>query len=170
MARMTGLVETLVHNQSPPPLLTDAEHANVLRARRRADDAAADLRAAGDVNATPDEGSSNGDPARETHHSRRRRNVPAQKSTTRSGGPQLPADPAGPSRPTAEGGTPAQPGSVFTRLGPMQRDTTRRAPARVGTSSGDARLSVRERLREESATTSTSRQTKTSQEFSPVEI
>ena len=112
MARMTGLVETLVHNQSPPPFLTDAEHASVLRARRRADDAAADLRAAGDVNATPDEGSSGGDPAHETHPSRRRRNTPAQKSTTRSGGSQLPADPPGPSRPAAEGGTPAQPGSV----------------------------------------------------------
>ena len=55
MARMTGLVETLVHNQSPPPLLTDAEHANVLRARRRADDAAANLRTTGDATTTPDE-------------------------------------------------------------------------------------------------------------------
>ena len=54
MARMNGLMETLVHNQSPPPLLTDAEYANVLRARRRADDVAADLRAADDVNTTPD--------------------------------------------------------------------------------------------------------------------
>ena len=102
MARMNGLVEMLGHNQSPPPLLTDAEHANVLRAQRRADDAAADLWAAGDVNATPDEGSSGGDPAQETHHSHRRRNAPAQKSTTRSGGPQLPADLVGPSRPAAE--------------------------------------------------------------------
>ena len=33
MARMNGLMKTLVHNQSTPPLLTDAEHANVLRAR-----------------------------------------------------------------------------------------------------------------------------------------
>ena len=127
MARMNGLMETLVHNQSPPPLLTDAEHANVLRARRRADDAAADLRAADDVNTTPDEGSSDGDLVHENHHSCRRRNAPAQKSTTRSRGPQLPADLVGPSRPAAGGGTPAQPGSVFTRLGPLQRDTTRRA-------------------------------------------
>ena len=118
MARMTGLVETLVHNQSPPPLLTDAEHANVLRARRRADDAAADLRAADDVNTAPDEVSSDGDLVHETHHSCRRRNAPAQKSTTRSRGPQLPADPVGPSRPAAGGEAPAQPGSVFTRLGP----------------------------------------------------
>ena len=132
MARMNGLMETLVHNQSPPPLLTDAEHANVLRARRRADDAAAGLRAADDVNTTPDEISSDGDHAHETHHSRRRRNAPAQKSTTRSRGPQLPADPVGPSRPAAGGEAPAQPGSVFTRLGPLQRDTIRRAPAGVG--------------------------------------
>ena len=106
MARMTRLMETLVHNQSPPPLLTDAEHADVLRARRRADDAAANLWTAGNVTTTPDEGSSGSDPARETHYSRRWRNAPGQKSTTRSGGPQLPTDPAGPSRPTAEGGTP----------------------------------------------------------------
>ena len=33
MARMNGLMETLVQNQSPPPLLMDAEHASVLRAR-----------------------------------------------------------------------------------------------------------------------------------------
>ena len=157
MARMNGLMETLVHNQSTPPLLTDAEHANVLRARRRADDAVADLQAAGDVNATPDEGSSGGDPARETHHSRRRRNAPAQKSTARSGGPQLPADPAGPSRPAAEGGMPAQLGSVFTRLGPLQRDTTKRAPARTGAIPEEVRFLVRERLREDSVNTDTSR-------------
>ena len=102
MARMTGLVETFVHNQSPPPLLTDAEHANVLRARCRADDAAANLRTAGDAAATPDEDSGS-DPAREAHHSRRRRNAPAQKSAARSGGAQLPAVPVGPSRPAAEG-------------------------------------------------------------------
>ena len=87
MARMNGLMETLVHNQSPPPLLTEAEHANLLRARRRADDAAADLRAADDVNTTPDEGSSEGGLAHEAHLSRRRRTAPAQKTTTRPGGP-----------------------------------------------------------------------------------
>ena len=89
MARMTGLVETLVHNQSPPPLLTEGEHANVLRARRRADDAAVNLRIAGDAAAAPDKNSGS-DPAREAHHSRRRRNAPAQKFATRSGGAQLP--------------------------------------------------------------------------------
>ena len=157
MARMTGLVETLVHNQSPPPLLTDAENADVLRAWCRADDAAADLRTIGNVTATPDEGSSGGDPARETHRSRRRRNAPAQKSTTRSRGPRLPNDPVGPSRPAVEGGTLGQPGSVFTRLGPLPRDTARRAPVRAGASPEDVRLPVRERLREESATTATSR-------------
>ena len=131
MARMTGLVETLVHNQSPLPLLTYAEHADVLRAQRRADDTAANLRVAGDVSTAQDEDSGS-DPTREAHNSRRRRNAPAQKSTTRSGGLQLPADPVGPSRPAAGGETPAQPGSVFTRLGPLQRDSIRRAPARWG--------------------------------------
>ena len=52
----------------------------------------------------------------------------------------------------------------------MQRDTSQRAPARVGANPVDTRLPVRERLREESATTATSRQTEASQEFSPVEI
>ena len=33
MARMSGLVEILVQNQSRPPLLTKAEQADVLRAR-----------------------------------------------------------------------------------------------------------------------------------------
>ena len=37
MARMTGLVETFVPNRNQPPLLTDAEQAEVLRARHRAD-------------------------------------------------------------------------------------------------------------------------------------
>ena len=69
MERMTGLVETLVHNQSPPLLLTDAEHADVLRARRRADDAATNLRTVGDVTATLDEDSGS-DPTREAHNSR----------------------------------------------------------------------------------------------------
>ena len=68
MARMAGLEEALVHNQSPPPLLTDAEHADVLRARRRADDAAANLRTTGDVTATLDEDSGS-DLAREAHNS-----------------------------------------------------------------------------------------------------
>ena len=117
MARMTGLVETLVHNQSPPPLLIDVEHANVLRVRCRADNAAANLRTVGDATTTPDEDSGS-DPAREAHYSRRRRNAPAQKSAARSGGAQLPADPAGPRRPAAEGETPVQPDSVFNRLGP----------------------------------------------------
>ena len=170
LARMTGLVETLIHNQSPPLLLTDAEHVDVLRARHRVDDAAADLRTAGNVTATLDEGSSGGDPARETHHSRRRKNAPAQKSNTRSGGPQLPTDPAGPLRPATEGGTPSQPGSVFTRLGLLPRDATRKAPVHAGAIPEDARLPVRERLREESATTATSRQTETTQDFSPAEI
>ena len=59
---------------------------------------------------------------------------------------------------------------MFTKLGPLQRDTARRSPARVGANPGDARLPVRERLCEESATTATSRQTEASQEFSPAEI
>ena len=41
---------------------------------------------------------------------------------------------------------------------------------RAGASPEDARLPVRERLREESATTATSRQTETTQDFSPAEI
>ena len=82
----------------------------------------------------------------------------------------MPADQAGPSRPAAEDGTPGQPGSVFTRLGPLPRDTARRAPVRAGASPEDARLPVRERLREESATTATSRKTETTQDVSPAEI
>ena len=105
MARMTGLVETLVHNQTPPPLLTDAEHASVLRARRRADDAAVNLRTVGDASAAPDEDSGS-DPTREVPHSRRRRHAPAPKSATRSGGAQVPVDPVGPSCPAAAGETP----------------------------------------------------------------
>ena len=118
MATITGLVETLVHNQSPPPLLIDTEHADVLRARRRADDAAANLRAVGNVTAAQDEDSGS-DPANEAHNSRRWRNAPAQKSATRSGGARLPADQVGPSRPAVEGEAPDQPGSVFDRLGPL---------------------------------------------------
>ena len=156
MARITGLVETFVHNQSPPPLLTDAEHANVLRARRRADDAAANLRTARDATTTPDEDSGS-DPAREAHHSRRRRNAPAQKSATRSGGAQLPVDPAGPSHAAAEGETPVQPDSVFNRLGPLPRGIAGHAPVCAGVRTEGARLPVRERLREESVTTATSR-------------
>ena len=44
MTKMAGLVETLVNNQSPRPLLTDAKHAEVLQARRQADDVAANPR------------------------------------------------------------------------------------------------------------------------------
>ena len=157
MARMNGLMETLVHNQSPPPLLTDAEHANVLRARRKADDVAANLRNADDVNTTPEEGSSECGLAHEIHHSHRRRTAPAQKYTAHPGGPQLPANPVGTSRPVAEGVVPTQPGSVFTRLGPVQRDTTKRAPARTGAIPEEVRFLVRERLREDSVNTDTSR-------------
>ena len=69
---MAGLVETLVNNQSPPPLLTDAEHAKVLRARRRANDVAANPRAAGGVTVAPD-GDSDRDPVLEALDSRRRK-------------------------------------------------------------------------------------------------
>ena len=69
---MAGLVETLVNNQSPPPLLTDAEHAKVLRARRRANDVAANPRAAGGVAVAPD-GDSDRDPVLEALDSRRRK-------------------------------------------------------------------------------------------------
>ena len=36
IARMSSLVETLVQNQSQPPLLTEAEQVDVLRARFQA--------------------------------------------------------------------------------------------------------------------------------------
>ena len=38
MVRMIGLVERLVKNWSQPPLLMDAEQADVLQARQMADD------------------------------------------------------------------------------------------------------------------------------------
>ena len=76
----------------------------------------------------------------------------------------------GPSRPAVEGGTLGQPGSVFTRLGLLPRDATRKAPVHAGAIPEDARLLVRERLHEESATTATSRQNETTQDFSPAEI
>ena len=82
----------------------------------------------------------------------------------------MPANPVGTSRPVAGGVAPTQPGSVFTRLGPVQRDTTKRAPACTGAIPEDVRFPVRDRLREESVNTDTSRQTEVSQEFSPAEI
>ena len=167
MTRMNGLMETLVQKQSSPPLLTDAEHVSVLRARRRAEEVANNLRNAGDVETTPEEGSSECDLAREALHARRRRTAPVQKSTAHPGGQQTPTNLAEPSRPMAEGEGPVQPGSVFARLGPSQRDTTQRAPARPGAVHEDVRFPVRERLREGSVNTDASRQTEISQEFSP---
>ena len=118
MARMNGLMDTLVQKQSSPPLLTDAEHISVLRARRKAEEVANNLRNADEVDTTPEEGSSECDLAHEALHSRRRRTAPAQKSTAHPGGQQLPVNPAEPSRPVAEGVGPVQPSSVFARLGP----------------------------------------------------
>ena len=170
MTRMNGLMETLVQKQSSPPLLTDAEHISVLRARRRAEEVANNLQNAGNVETTPEEGSSECDLARGALQSRRRRTVPVPTSTAHPGGQQIPTDPAGPSRPMVEGVAPVQPGSVFARLGPFQRDTTQGAPSRPGAVPEDVRFPVRERLREGSVNTDASRQTEMSQEFSPAEI
>ena len=73
MARMTGFVETMVKNQNQPPLLTDAEQAGVLRARRRVDDedVAAVLEALSTTAMAQDEDSS-GNPAHADRDSRRR--------------------------------------------------------------------------------------------------
>ena len=65
---------------------------------------------------------------------------------------------------------PAQPSSVFERLGLLPRDTTTHAPVHVGVCVEDARLPVRERLHDGSTTTATSRQTAGTQEFSLAEI
>ena len=129
MARMTGLVETLVHNLSPPPLLTDAEHANVLRAWRRADDASATLRTVGDIAAAQDEDSGS-DPARDPCNSHRRRNAPAQKSATRSGEVRLPTDHAGPSRPRSKAKCRTSPAQSLIGLA-LCREISRRAHLHV---------------------------------------
>ena len=73
MARMTRLVATLVQNQSPPPLLTNAEQADVLRARHRADgeDVSAVLEAVR-ITAVPQDEEAGGNPAHGAHNSCRR--------------------------------------------------------------------------------------------------
>ena len=57
MARMSGLVETLVQNQSQPLLLTGREQADVLRAQLQAErrKAAAEVAAGGTTEADPEE-------------------------------------------------------------------------------------------------------------------
>ena len=91
MARMTGFVETLVQNRSQPPLLTDSEQADVLRARRRVngEDTTAVLEAAGITVAGQDEASGS-NPAHEAHNSRRRQTASAQRPAARSRGVRLP--------------------------------------------------------------------------------
>ena len=140
MARMIGLVETLVQNQSQPPLLNDLEQANVLWARHMADggDTTAEYEAVGITTMVQDE-DSGGNPMHEARNSLRRQTTSVQRPVACSEGVWLPADQAGPSRPAAEGGeVPAQPSSVFERLGPLPRDTTRHVPAYAGVRIEDA--------------------------------
>ena len=120
MVTMTSLVETLIQSRSQPPLLTDTEQADVLRARLRADnkDAAVEQGARGTTAAARDRDSS-GESTHEARNPRSRRTAAVNRPAAHSVGVWLPTDQAGPSRSaTEEGGTLAQPNSIFERLEP----------------------------------------------------
>ena len=95
MTRMSGVVEDLVQNQSQPPLLTDAEQADVLRARLQAErlaereKAAAEVAAEDTTVADPEEDSSDGSKA-ETHNPRSRRNTKMRKPAAHTEGVRPP--------------------------------------------------------------------------------
>ena len=80
MAHMSGLVETLVQNQSQPLLLNDREQVDVIRARLQAErkKAVVEVATGGTIEADTEEKSTDGSEV-ETRNPRSRRNTTACK-------------------------------------------------------------------------------------------
>ena len=144
----------------------------MLRAQLRADgeEAAVEQGAKGILMAARDQdfGSESMHKAR---NPRNRWRVVMRRPAAHSERARLSPDQVGPSRPAAEGGgTPAQPGLVFQRLGLLPLPSARCVAAQDRVHIRGARPPMRDRLREGSTTTATSRRTLGMKEFSPVEI
>ena len=109
MVRMTDLVETLVKTWSQPLLLTDAEQADLLRARPRADDeeTATEQDARGTTAVARDR-NSGGESTYKAHNPHNRWRAALRRPAAYSEGARLLPDQAALSRPAAKGSrTPA---------------------------------------------------------------
>ena len=137
MARMSGLVETVVQKQSRPLLLTDNEQADVLQAQLQAEQkkAAFEVAAGGTTEVSPEEKSADGSQD-ETHNPCNCRTTTARELVARTGDAPPPVVRTGGSRPTVivveES---AQSRSVLDRLGLLLREPVRQPLHNPGSAS-----------------------------------